>query len=77
MKQDITLAIEAKLLRKAKLLAARRGASLSGLLAEDLAARVKEAEAYEQARRQALSLFEQKLPLGGKGMGDRGRLHER
>jgi hypothetical protein len=77
MKQNITLAIEAKLLRKAKLLAARRGASLSRLLAEDLAGKVEEAEAYEQAKRQALSLFDKKLPLGGKGIGDRGLLHER
>jgi len=77
MKQNITLSLETELLQQAKVMAAKRHLSVSKLLAEDLAARVSEAERYEQTRQQALVWLERKFPLGGLGIKDRDALHDR
>jgi uncharacterized protein (DUF2126 family) len=77
MKQNITLSMEADLLRQAKQLAAQRHLSLSKLLAEDLATQVSQAQQYEQAKQQALAWLEQKFPLGGEGVKNREALHDR
>lgn len=77
MKQNITLAVDSELLKQARQLAARRHLSLSKLLAEDLAAQVGLAQQYEQSRKQALALLERKFSLDGKGIADRGALHDR
>ena len=75
-KHSITLAIEPQLLKKARAVAARRGRSVSALLADELRELVDEDRAYEVARRRALALFSRALPLGGKPLG-RETLHER
>ncbi len=77
MKQNITLSLDTELLRKAKLLAAKRKLSLSRLLAEELAEQVAQARQYDQAKKQALAWLDKKFPLGGIGVRDRGALHER
>lgn len=76
MKQNITLALDARLLKAAKVLAARRNASVSSLLAEELAAKVSRERDYEGARAKALALLTSKLPLGGEPL-LREALHER
>lgn len=75
-KQNITVAIEPALLKKARAVAARRGRSVSALLADELRELVSEDRAYETARRRALALFSRALPLGGKPL-SRDSLHER
>jgi hypothetical protein len=75
-KQNITVAIEPTLLKKARAIAARRGRSVSALLADELRELVSEDRSYETARRRALALFSRGLPLGGKPM-SRESLHER
>jgi hypothetical protein len=50
MKTDITLKIEAELLREARVLAADEGTSVSALLAARLEQAVREREEYQQAR---------------------------
>ena len=77
MKQNITLAIDAKLLRQVKVMAARRKLSVSRLLAEDLSAQVENTNAFEQAKKQALEFLSRKFRLGGKRIKDRGALHDR
>ncbi len=76
-KQNITVSLSAKTLRKAKILAARRGSSISGLLAEQIEVLVGEDEAYERAERQALALLDQGLHLGGVIRSSRDEWHER
>lgn len=77
--QNITLALPKDLLLKAKILAIRRGTSVSGLLAGELEKLVAEDEAYERARQSALIGLAQTRDLGTKGhmTTSRGELHER
>jgi len=77
MKQNVTVSLEKQTLRKAKILAAKRGTSISGLLAHQIEALVGEEEAYERAERQALALLEQGFHLGGVIRASRDELHER
>ncbi|HRN69535.1 MAG TPA: CopG family transcriptional regulator [Promineifilum sp.] len=77
--QNITLSLPKDTLLKARLLAVRRGTSVSGLLAGELERLVSEDEAYEQARQSALMRLEQAFDLGTNGRITAGRdeLHER
>jgi hypothetical protein len=75
-KQNITVAIEPALLRKARAVAARRGRSVSALLADELKELVAEDSRYSTARRRALALLASPLPLGGKPL-SRDATHDR
>lgn len=76
-KQNVTVSISQQTLRKAKVLAARRGSSISGLLAQQIEILVGEEEAYERAERQATSLLDQGFHLGGRIRASRDEWHER
>jgi len=76
-KQNITVRLDRQTLRKAKVLAARRNTSISGLLAEQIEVLVGEDDAYEHAQRRALSLLERGFHLGGKIESARDEWHER
>ncbi len=76
-KQNVTVSLSQQTLRKAKILAARRATSISGLLAEQIEILVGEEEAYEHAERQALTLLDQGFHLGGVIRASRDELHER
>ena len=76
-KQNITLAIDGSLLKRARAVAARRGLSVSALLADELRELVAEDTAYESAQRRAAALLEDGLSLGGARVTDREALHER
>lgn len=76
-KANITVAIEPGLLKKARVVAARRGQSVSALLADELRELVDEDARYTSARKRALSLLQSSaLSLGGTPM-NREELHER
>ncbi len=75
-KHNITVAIEPALLKKARAVAARRGRSVSALLADELRDLVAEDARYTAARKRALTLFLNPLPLGGTPL-PRESLHER
>lgn len=77
IKQNITVAIDGALLKRARAIAARRGLSVSALLAEDLRKLVADDAAYEAARRHADMWLKDGFPLGGAKVTDRGALHER
>jgi len=68
-KHNITVAIDPALLKKARAIAARRGQSVSAQLMDEDAH-------YASARKRALSLFLNPLPLGGIPL-RREELHER
>lgn len=77
MKQNLTVSLDRQTLRKAKILAAKRGTSISGLLARQIEDLVGEEDAYERAMRQALALLEKGFRLGGVIQASRDELHER
>jgi hypothetical protein len=75
--QNITVRLNRRTLRKAKVLAAKRNTSISGLLAEQIEALVGEDDAYQQAQRRALALLEQGFHLGGRIESTRDEWHQR
>jgi hypothetical protein len=77
MRQNITLRLDKELIRKAKVLAAQQGTSVSGLLTQFLEKVLKEEEAYEVARRCALTILDRGFHLGGKIPCTREEWHER
>ncbi|MGA7915132.1 MAG: DUF6364 family protein [Candidatus Acidiferrales bacterium] len=76
-KQNLTVSLDRKTIQKAKIVAARRSTSISGLVAHQIEILVGEEEAYERAERQALQLLEQGFHLGGVIRASRDELHER
>lgn len=77
MKQNITLAIDKRLLKRARALAAERGMSVSAMLAQQLQAMVEREAAYERARTKAMAQLESPFHLGGAGVVNREALHDR
>ena len=75
--QNVTISLSRQTVRKAKVLAARRATSISGLLAEQIELLVGEEEAYERAERQATTLLDQGFHLGGVIRSSRDDWHER
>ncbi len=77
--QNVTLAIPKDILRKAKILAAQKNTSLSGLLTQALADLVEHQEKYDLARRRSLAMLQSDLDLGTQGTTSwkREELHER
>src|SRR5256885_13546798 len=64
-KHNITVAIEPSLLKRARAVAARRGRSVSALLADELRHLVADDAGYAAARKRALALLAAPLSLGG------------
>jgi predicted transcriptional regulator len=77
VKQNVTISLDQQTVRKAKILAAKRDTSISGLVAAQIDALVDQDEAYDQAKRHALALLDQGFHLGGRHHVDRDALHER
>ena len=77
MNQNITLALDKQLLKRARVFATRRGTSVSAMLAAELRRMVEAEEAYEQAKNKALEHLRSPFRLGGGGIVDREALHER
>jgi MoaA/NifB/PqqE/SkfB family radical SAM enzyme len=76
-RQNVTISISPETVRKAKILAARRSTSISGLLAEQIEALVGAEEAWERAERNARALLEEGFSLGGRITATRDEMHER
>jgi hypothetical protein len=76
-KQNLTISLDREAIRKAKIIAARRSSSISGLLARQIEILIGEEEAYERAERQAMTLLDQGFHLGGAIPARRDELHER
>ena len=76
---NITLSLPKDLLRRVKLIAVRRGESVSGLLARMLEELVRREDEYARAREDHLALLEEGLDLGTEGRAGwkREELHER
>ncbi len=64
MKANVTLKIDAELLREARILAAEENSSISALLAAQLAHAVQERRGFEQARLRANARLNANYDLG-------------
>ena len=76
-KQNLTISLDRETIQKAKIIAARRSTSISGLVARQIEILIGEEEAYERAEREAMTLLEQGFHLGGVIRASREELHER
>lgn len=75
-KQKVTVSLSRQVFRKAKILAARRETSISGLLAQEIESLVAKEDDYRLAGRQALALLDEGFHLGGR-IASRDKLHRR
>ena len=66
-RQNVTLSLPRSLLRKAKVIAAKKERSLSELMKEAIEEKVKEDTGYKKARERQLRLLKKGLNLGTKG----------
>jgi hypothetical protein len=76
MKTNITVTIDSKLAYEAKVLAARRGTSLSRLVGEKLEELVRHDKAYEAAMEKAIADMDNAPTLEFQKPANRGELHE-
>ena len=76
MKQNITLAVDKEILRKARVLAAERSTSVSGLLAAELERIIGERDRYETAKTAAIAELRRGYDLGGGTLPSRGEVYE-
>ena len=76
-KANVTLTIDADLLREARILAAEEGTSVSGLLRNRLEELVRRHKAYDAARRRALARLQKGYDLQWTPPRSRDELHER
>lgn len=77
MKTNITVRIDADLARAAKVLAARRGTSVSRLVADELEHIVQRDRVYEAAKRRAFAVLDNAPRLDWHKPATRDELHER
>ena len=77
MKQNITLSIDKRLLKRARAFAAQRGSSISAMLAAELEGLVERDAAYERAMARALAQLDAPFHLGGGRVTNREALHDR
>ncbi len=77
MKTNITLKLDADLLREIRILAAEEGTSISAMLAERLEQIVRERKSYDRARRRALARLREGMNLGWIPPRSRDELYDR
>lgn len=77
MKANITLKLDADVLREARILAAEEGLSISGLLAAKLDEMVRQRKGYDRSRKRALARLRKGFDLGWTAPRSRDELHER
>jgi hypothetical protein len=77
MKQNITLAIDKQLVKRARAFANQRETSISSMLADELQKGVARETVYQQAKAKALAQLSAPFRLGGGKMPGRETLHDR
>ena len=77
VKTNVTLKLDADLLKEARVIAAEKGRSVSALLTECLEAVVRERKAFDRARRRALARLRKGLDLRWTPPNSRDHVHER
>jgi hypothetical protein len=77
MKTNITLKLDAALLREIRVLAAEEGTSISAMLAARLEEIVRERKSFDRSRRRALARLREGMSLGWTPPRTREELYER
>ena len=77
MARNITLSLDDDLIRKVRVIAAKRGTSVSALLRSELGRLVSEDEAFEAARQSALRRLRSGARLKSGRLPSREELHDR
>lgn len=77
MKTNVTLRLDADLLREVKEIAAEEGRSVNALVSDRLESMVHERKGFERARRRALARLRRGLDLRWTPPESRHELHER
>ena len=77
MKQNITVAIDKQLLKRARAVAAQRQTSISAMLADELKKMVANDTEFNRARTKALVQLNSPFALSGEKMAPRDSLHDR
>jgi hypothetical protein len=77
MKTNITLKLDAALLREIRILAAEEGTSISALLAARLEDIVRQRKTYDRARKRALARLREGIDMQWTPPRSRDELHER
>ena len=67
MQRNLTVKLDEATIRKAKVVAAKRDTSVSRLVADEIDRLVRDDDAYEQARVEALADLESGFDLGSEG----------
>ena len=75
-RRNLTLQLDEDVIRRAKVVAARRGTSVSGLVARQLEEIVERDARYDEARRKALDVLANVSERGGRNW-RREALHQR
>ncbi len=65
-KTNLTLQLDAEVIRRARIVAAKRGTSVSALVARELDQIVAQDERYEESHRRATELMANAKALGGR-----------
>ena len=68
-RRNLTVQLDEETIRQAKVLAARRGTSISGLVARELELLVARDARYEEAQRRAVELMAESPARGGRSWG--------
>jgi HSP90 family molecular chaperone len=76
-KQNITLRLSRQTIQKARVLAAKRSTSISGLLTSQIEELAKSEDEYERAMDRAFARMKKGFHMGGVHKLDRDALHER
>jgi hypothetical protein len=76
-KQNVTLSLSKQTLQKAKVLAAQRDTSISGLLTQQIEELVGKNDAYEQAKTRALAMLRSGFTFSSIEHMTREELHDR
>lgn len=76
MNQNLTVTLDRDLVRKLRVLAAKRDTSISGLLREELKRLVERSDRYERAMKRAITTLARGYHLGG-APARREELHDR
>ncbi len=75
-KTNLTLQLDEDVIRRARIVAAKRGTSVSALVARELDGLVEQDARYEQAWRRAEELIRTAIPRGGRSW-RRDEIHDR
>lgn len=76
-KRNLTVQLDAEVVKKAKILAAERSTSISHLVAHEIEGLVGRRDAYEEAKRRALATLETGFHMGSAPLPSREELHAR